>query len=259
MSFAFQVKAYLRYLLHAKYHGGFSVHSPFAYRLITEVMEEKLPYYIYEPLERRRRQLKRDKTKVHVEDYGTRPSGERVVSDIANCSLKKRKYAQLLFRLVNDLHPKNVVELGTSLGITTAYLAKAASGGEVHTFDGSEALIDIARKTVETVNVKNVIFHRGNIDEVLEKVLKQLKEVDFAFIDANHTGEATKRYFNAILTKISPRTLIVIDDIHSSESMESAWLSIVSNERVTVSFDLFSMGMVFFNPELQRQSYIYKF
>jgi len=49
----------------------------------------------------------------------------RTIGSIARTSAKPAKYGQLLFRLAQRFQPKTVFDLGTSLGLTTAYLAKA--------------------------------------------------------------------------------------------------------------------------------------
>ena len=251
--------SFLRYLKHAKYRHGFSVHSPFAYQLITEVFEEETPYYIYKVLEERRKTLRKDKTLIDVTDYGTRPSGQRSISEIAKRSIQSKRYAQLLFRIANHFQPETVIELGTSLGITTAYLAKGTPKGQVHSLEGSSNLIKISKETAKIAKASNVTFHEGNIDDILKKTLNPLKQVDFAFLDANHTGEATLRYFNILKEKATSYSVFVIDDIHASEDMEEAWNQIVKEKKVRVTFDFFTMGILFFNEELQKQDYIYNF
>lgn len=255
----YRIKAYLAYLRNAKYKNGFSVHSPFAYQLITEVFEEKTPYYIYKVLEKRRHTLENDNTTIYVTDFGTRPSGNRKVSDIARRSVKAKRYGQLIFRIVNHFQPITAVELGTSLGITTAYIAKAMPDGTLHTFEGCDNLIKIANETAQLAQLKNIHFHQGDIDKTLEKTLKSLNRIDFAFLDANHTKEATIRYFELLAEKTTANSVFILDDIHLTKDMEEAWKQILNDRRVTVSFDFFTLGVIFFNDELQKQNYIYNF
>ncbi len=255
----YRFKAYFSYLKNAKYKNGFSVHSPFAFQLITEVFEEKTPYYIYKVLEDRRHTLENDDTTIHVTDYGTRPSGNRKVSDIAHRSVKSKRYAQLIFRIVNHFQPLTAIELGTSLGITTAYIAKAMPNGTLHTFEGCDNLIKFANETARRTQLKNIQFHQGDIDKTLEKTLKSLNRIDFAFLDANHTKEATLRYYELLAEKAAANSVFILDDIHLTKDMEEAWTQIRNDRRVTVTFDFFTLGVIFFNDELQKQDYIYKF
>ena len=124
MNLLFQIKSFLRYLLKARHRKGFGVHSPFVFHLLNYVIFEKLPFYAYVQIEQVRNILLKDKTIVELTDFGTGKKNESSVADIARKSLETPKFGQLLFRLVNYFQPKNIIELGTSLGISTMYLAK---------------------------------------------------------------------------------------------------------------------------------------
>jgi len=248
---------FLQYLLKAKYRKGYGVHSPFSFYLINSVFEEKFPYYNYFEIEQIREKLLSDKSIIEVSDYGTGKSGKRRISTIASRSLKRPKHAQLLFRLVNTFNPKLIIELGTSLGITTAYLASVNSNSRVLSLEGCPQIASKASSIHKQLKLKNITLIEGNIDETLPNLLKDVTEIDFMFFDANHTKESTLRYFNLCVDKISEKCIFVFDDIHRNNSMQEAWSEIVSNKSVTVSFDLFSFGIVFFNKELKKQHYIY--
>lgn len=253
----FQTLSYIHYLLHARHRHGFGVHSPFAFRLITNVIENKYPYYIYKEVESQREKLKKSPIEIRVTDFGTHPSGKRKVRDIVRKAVKSSKHAQLIFRLALEQNPTTVVELGTSVGLTSSYLSKSCPKGELHTFEGSESLIMIAKEVLESCRVgRNTFFHIGNIDQTLQEYLSTSKPIDVAFLDANHTEEATLRYFDLLLDHASESALFIIDDIHFSPGMRHAWEKIKQEERVQVTFDLFSMGLVYVNPELQKQDYV---
>lgn len=250
---------YLQYLLKAKHRKGYGVHSPFSFHLISSVFEEKFSYYNYSQIEHLREKLLADKSIIHVSDYGTGKSGKRSISSIASRSLKKPKHAQLLFRLVNAFNPKLIVELGTSLGLTTAYLASVNSNSRVISLEGCNQIASIARSVHQELGLKNITLLEGNIDDTLPSFLKNETAIDFMFFDANHTKEATLRYFHLCIDKITEKSIFVFDDIHRNNCMQEAWNEIVSHSSVTVSFDLFSFGIVFFNKEFKKQHYIYSF
>ncbi|MBP5306985.1 MAG: class I SAM-dependent methyltransferase [Paludibacteraceae bacterium] len=257
MNALFQLVSYCNYRLHARHRHGFGVHSPFAFRLITNVIENKHPYYIYKEVESQRQKLLRDTTEIHVTDFGTRPSGTRRLCDIVRKAVKPARQAQLIFRLALEQKPQTIVELGSSVGLTTAYLSKACHNGTLHTFEGSAQLIDVARSSLNACHVgANTLFHQGNIDETLPEVLWQTDNIDVAFLDANHTLQATRHYFDLLVKAASPDALFIIDDIHSSLDMRQAWEYIRQHRRVRVSFDLFSLGLAYLDPQLQKQHYI---
>src|SRR5215203_3218150 len=112
------VKKYLHYYFTAASSKGHGVHSPFVFAFIKDVLNDKTQYPCYEKIEARRKVLESDQTIIEVEDFGAGSAGmkskNRVVKDIAGLSLKPKKYASLLFRLVNYYQPNTIVELGTS-------------------------------------------------------------------------------------------------------------------------------------------------
>lgn len=259
MNLHFQIKSFLRYKLKARHRKGFGVHSPFVFHLLNYVIFEKLPFYAYVQIEQVRNILLKDKTIVELTDFGTGKKNESSVADIARKSLETPKFGQLLFRLVNFFHPQNVLELGTSLGVSTMYLAKPSSTTKVVTMEGSKSLCDIAEKNFKNVGIDNVEVVCGNINEKLNDVVAKFPKLDFVYFDANHTREATLRYFEICLQKTHKDTIFVFDDIHYSAEMECAWNEIKKRNDIRLSIDLYHFGLVFFNTDLPKQDYIVEF
>jgi len=259
MNLFFQIKSFLRYKLKARHRKGFGVHSPFVFHLLNYVIFEKLPFYAYAQIEQVRNILLKDKTIVELTDFGTGKKNESSVADIARKSLETPKFGQLLFRLVNFFHPQNVLELGTSLGVSTMYLAKPSSVANVVTMEGSSSLCRIAEQNFAELGIENITLVEGNIDEKLSDVVAKFPTLDFVFFDANHTREATLRYFELCRSKSHKETIFVFDDIHYSAEMESAWNEIKKRDDVRLSIDLYHFGLVFFNTDLPKQDYIVEF
>ena len=221
-------------------------------------------YYAYPHIEQQRAALLRSTTEVQQTDYGTGGGGSsprvvtRKVADIARTHLESPKVGQLLFRLVNYLtstqqRPLTIVELGTSLGVTTAYLASPSPKNTVQTYEGAGEVLDVAMKVWRTLELQNIEPVVGNIDQTLAD--HQPKSVDIAYIDANHTCEATLRYFRQLLGAVKPHSIVVVDDIHHSPEMEQAWQAIQQTEQVTSTIDCYSVGLVFFNKHYIRKHY----
>ena len=128
-------KKYVHYLLTAHNGKGHGVHSPFVFDFIIHVLNDKKKYDCYPKIESVRKQLLKNNNTIEVEDFGAGsaviPFKNRMVKDIAASSLKKKKYAQLLFRVAKYYDSKTIVELGTSFGISTSYLASPNSNSKV--------------------------------------------------------------------------------------------------------------------------------
>ncbi|WP_019947114.1 O-methyltransferase [Hymenobacter aerophilus] len=259
----FQILSYLRFL--GRSGNAHGLHSPFVFGLYAHVIHHSGRFAAYEAVEARRAALLADSTAITVRDFGagSRVAGagrSRRLCDIARTAAKPPKLGQLLFRLVNHYQPRTIVELGTSLGLTTAYLALADSRAQVFTFEGCPATAAVARQTFGAVGAENVKLIEGNLDDTLAPTLAALPApVDFAFFDGNHRYEPTLRYFEQLNAHRTPDSVFVLDDIHWSGEMERAWEAIRWHPDVTLTVDLFYIGLVFFRPSLPRQHFTLRF
>ncbi len=234
---------------------GHGIHSPFLFRLVENVVYDKHPFYAFEKIEKRRKELLKSNEIIFQEDFGTGKSSSKKISHIAKTSLKRKYWAQLLFRLVHCTKPKEIIELGTSLGITTSYLAKGNPSAKCFTFEGSEEIVQVANKTFQYVDAKNIEIVIGDINNTLKDVLAKVKSLDFVFFDANHQHDAVINYFNQCLSNVHAKTVFVFDDIHWSKGMERAWNEIRKHEKVTSTLDLHEIGIVFFDPHLEKKTF----
>jgi len=251
-------KTAYRFCIHfltARNTKGFGIHSPFVFNFVQYVLYEKHPYYVFQKIEEVRKSLLSNHNLINVTDLGAGKSRLRKVSDIASKSLKRKKYAQLLFRIGHYFKAQNILELGTSFGITTAYLASVSSTSKVVTLEGCTETLKIAGNNFRKLGFDNVQMIEGNIDTTLFSTLDNFDKLDFVFIDANHRNEALISYFEQCLRKIHKTSVIVIDDINWSEGMLQAWEKIKLHNRVTSTIDLFELGIVFFNSDLVKKHY----
>jgi len=178
-----------------------------------------------------------------------RKENTRKVCDIARASLKPKRFGQLLFRIVDHYSPANILELGTSLGITTAYMAAANEQSKVVTMEGAATVAAVARKNFAKLGLQNIRLVEGNFDETLAATVQQMGSIDLAFVDGNHRYEPTLRYFRELLPAMHEYSILIFDDIHWSKEMEQAWAEIQRDPAVTLSIDLFFIGLVFFRKE----------
>nr|WP_236676200.1 class I SAM-dependent methyltransferase [Chryseolinea lacunae] len=177
---------------------------------------------------------------------------KRKISAVARTSASPAKYSRLYARIIKAFDCHDVVELGTSLGINTQYLA-LGNDCAVTTFEGAEPIANIAEAGFEQAGARAITLVRGNIDHTLPRQLETLKRIDFALLDANHRHAPTLRYFETIARKVHSRSVLVIDDIHYSPEMARAWKDIQNHSLVYATADLFRCGLVFFDPSLNKQ------
>jgi len=253
-----QLRLLYKYIIHffsARNTKGHGVHSPFLFNFTTFILNNRGLYYIFPKIEWVRTTLLHDKRTINILDYGTGNDRERAVSDIAKSSLKSAKYGQLLFRMTNYLKIKTVLELGTSLGVTTSYLASSSSDIRCVSLEGCPQIAQIAQDNFKKLKLRNIELVIGNIDNTLSEVLDGIEELGLIFFDANHRSQSVLNYFNLCIPKINDNTVMVIDDIYWSADMEYAWEIIKKSSKVTSTIDLFQVGIVFFNPNLHKKHY----
>ncbi|MEJ8755675.1 class I SAM-dependent methyltransferase [Pontibacter sp. H259] len=261
MSLFSQAADYLVYRAKAfKLHG---VHSPFVFNLYNQVILHDGDFYAYPRIEAVRTDLLANEKTIEVTDLGAGSKSikykSRKISDIARTSLKPAKYSQLLFRLVNHFQPKVVFELGTSLGITTAYLAEASRNAQIYTFEGCPNIAGIAKANFEYLHMRNITQITGNLNNTLQPQLQQIPQLDFVFFDGNHRYEPTMRYFEQCMAKAHENSVFVMDDIYWSSEMKRAWREIKNHPKVAQTIDLYFVGLVFFRTTQPKEHFTLAF
>jgi predicted O-methyltransferase YrrM len=250
---------YFKHWISASNGKGHGMHSPFVFEFITKILNDKTIYPGYEKVEVLRNQLLNDNTILEVEDFGAGSAidkkNKRSISSIVKNAAKPKKFGQLLFRMVKHYQPATILELGTSLGITTSYLSLAKPEARLITMEGSKEIAEVAQRNLRNLEIRNVEIIEGNFDNALSSVVRGLSTIDFAFIDGNHRKEPTERYFKELLAKANNDSILIFDDIHWSSEMEAAWQTIKNNAAVTYSIDLFFIGIVFFRKEFKEKQH----
>ena len=256
---------YLHYYFTAANGKGHGIHSPFVFDFMTHVLNDRGPYPAWAAIEELRGRLLRDDRLVRIEDMGAGTAGSgagvrsRKIADIARRAAKPRRLGQLLFRIAHHYQPATVLELGTSLGLSTAYLATGAPAAHVISIEGSESIREAAAENLRSLGLAPELV-QGNFDEVLGPLLSRIGPVGLAFVDGNHRYEPTLRYFHSLMAQMSAPAVLIFDDIHWSADMERAWAEIRADSRVYMTIDLFFIGLVFLRDEFKiKQDFTIRF
>jgi predicted O-methyltransferase YrrM len=234
---------------------GHGVHSPFVFELATKVFPpQQEEDFSDHPAEDWRTECSMNNAFIDVTDFGTGASGKRKISSIVNRAAKSPREGQLLYRLVQHFRPEKMLELGTSLGVTTLYEASANRFEKFISLEGCPQTAALA-KTIFAKNNFDVDVRVGEFSSTLAKALKDLGETDFVYFDGNHREKPTLDYFEACLPYAHAESVFVFDDIHWSEEMESAWEKIKANDKVKLTIDVFHFGLVFFREENKEKEH----
>lgn len=251
-----QAKSYIRFLRLSKNKHG--IHSPFVFDLTTKCFNDKTKHSGYPALKRYRKALIQDPDEIEMKDFG---EGSRIfkgnarkVSEIVKIAGLTKKRQKLLYRLAAYFDCKNILELGTSVGLGSIALASPNIKATVHTVEGCTNTLEKAKEYFKKFGFRNIVTHNAIFKDYLSNLTDET--FDLILVDGDHNGERTYEYFQTLLKHIHNDSLIIFDDIYWSESMTEAWNKICKNERVTVSIDTFQWGLVFFRKEQQKQHFV---
>ena len=257
----FITAGYLKYLFSARSAG--SIHSPFVFELYRDVIQNKSSFPGFRKVEELRSSLLRSSETIDTIDLGAGSNilstKKKKISSIVKSYSKTEKYGRLLFRLADFFKPEKILELGTSLGLSTAYLASPSGSIRVTTLEGCPETADAARKNFKKISLENIEVITGNFNDTLSAALKKTGNPGLVFFDGNHRKEPTLRYFRECLEHSSAGSVFIFDDIHWSEEMEDAWIEIKKHSTVTCTIDLFFLGLVFFRKEMTKQDFVLRF
>lgn len=250
------IVTYIKYFLFSRHRRGQGIHSPFLFNLVSEIFRNKIDPAIVFNIESIRKELLSSKESIYVKDLGAGPatikSNLRKVSDISRYSSVPRKYGTLLSNLSAEFGKPAIIELGTSFGISTMYLASSSTDVTVHTIEGCTATAEIASANFRKAGMTNIKLYNKPFDDIMPVLKHEIPAPGLVFIDGNHRRAPLVSYCREIAGFAGENTVIVIDDIHLSAEMESAWKEVLNMEKVTMAIDIHRMGLLFFRKGLNH-------
>lgn len=250
----FKIRSFIAFLLASTNRHG--VHSPFVYDLVTKCFNSQTNPAKMNVFNRIQKSLYSNHNSITITDYGKGSSvfksNERRVSDIAKIAGISKKRAKLLLRIVGYFNPKNILEIGTSVGLGTSVLSIGNPEAEVFTLEGCEKTAEVAKELFKANHLNNIELIVGNFSETLPAILKN-KQFDLIYFDGNHQKAATLQYFKLCLETAHNNTIFIFDDINWSQEMQQAWEEIKNHPKVTLTINTFFWGMVFFRKGQKKQ------
>jgi predicted O-methyltransferase YrrM len=242
------IARYIQFIGTASNAKGHGMHSPFVYQFIKEVLNDTQKYPAYTQWEQWRKSLMSNQELVDLFEMGAGSRAgakkQRSVSSLVKLASKPPRVAKLLFRIVHYYKPTCILELGTSLGLSTAIFSQANPKAIIHTVEGMPSLASRAKMQFSQWGLTNCEVHQGSFEDLLQPLLSRIPTPELVYVDGNHRKEPTIRYFHSLLEKLSFDGIIIFDDIHWSAEMEEAWELIKQDCRVRCTIDLFHFGIV---------------
>jgi len=239
---------------------GHGIHSPFVFHLVSDIFRNKSDRDVVIIIEKIRKKNLTDNRTIRIQDFGAgsvrMKNDIRRVSDIARHSSVPKKYGRLLMNLSSEFGGGGIIEFGTSLGISTLYMAKGCPDTTVFTMEGCPVTSEIASENFSSAGAENIEILTGSFNDLIPDL--KVKP-GLVFIDGDHRKESVVNNFEKMSDISNNDTVIVIDDIHLSKEMEKAWSEIKRNKNVSFTVDLFRMGIVFFRKGMSPYNYVIRY
>ncbi len=249
---------FIKYQLIAK--GRHGIHSPFVYKLVDEILNQKVPNSVKLQQNELFRNLKKTKTKINFQEFGAgskKMDRQRIVSDVFRQSATRGKYAKLIYLLSKNFEHKEILELGTSLGVGTLHLHWGNPSAKITTLEACPNTFAFARKNLQSqcypngpINIENTLFK--------EFIETSKTNYDLIFIDGHHNGTALLEYMEALDKNSNEQTIFIVDDIRWSKDMLMAWNQLIQNEKYQLSIDFFKMGILMKRPTQMKEHFTLK-
>ncbi|WP_166386313.1 MULTISPECIES: O-methyltransferase [unclassified Polaribacter] len=250
------LKEYLRFLVKSSNQHG--VHSPFVYDLVTTCFYKKTDPKLFKLFSKTKQQLLDNKSLIKVTDFGAGSkifkNNERQVSKIAKIAGLSNKKAKLLIRIIQYFEPKNVLEIGTSIGLGTSAVKIGNKETAILSLEGCPETSKVANKLFSKNNYKDIQIITGDFKNTLPEAIKN-QQFDCIYFDGNHTKKDTLHYFNTCLDTVTNNSVWIFDDIYWSDEMKEAWTEIKNHNKVKVTVDVFYWGIVFFRKEQEKEHF----
>jgi predicted O-methyltransferase YrrM len=213
------------------------------------VLNTTWPYYAFEELEAVHENNRMEKVK-NAETSRFWPSKQIAYSR----NKKNRSLERILFRIINDLQPKTMLEVGCCSGIDTLYMAKACPKAKlISTIEQTDNLPSI-EKALMNCPESDIRLFNGPAGTSLEGALAQIDKLDFVLFNATKDRQRRLNDFTSCLRKAHAGSVFVLKNIHQTPEQGKTWDMIRNHPNVRVSIDLLHMGILLFKPELVHKN-----
>lgn len=142
---------------------------------------------------------------------------------------ESRKVKHLLFRLVNYVQPDTLIDAGT-LSASSLYLK---AGKEAADYISASSLSELFLETGHSA--------------------------DFLYLHDYRRTDFVEEVFRLCAARTTEKSLFVVEGIRYTRPMRALWERMKQNERVGITFDLYDLGLLFFDKSRTKQDYTVNF
>ncbi|MNK05052.1 hypothetical protein D3C87_229270 [compost metagenome] len=243
------------FLLKSK--GRHGIHSPFVFDFVDNCLTTKVDKNFLTSRKIWQQITKKNRETFKITDLGVgskQMGSTRSVAELAKKASSNGLYGELLWKIAHYYKPAFMLELGTSIGTGSIHLKAGNPDSHLITVEGCDAILSKALQQFDYWKLSGITTICSSFDDFLQ--LPPIGKYDLAFIDGNHSGEATLNYVNKLFEQSHNQTIFILDDIRWNDDMWEMWQQLVSDERFHVSIDLGRMGLLCRREEQTKEHFV---
>jgi predicted O-methyltransferase YrrM len=253
----FRIISYLAFIFRSGNAHG--LHSPFVFDLYTRCIANDRKEVEHSAIELKRKSFLQNQKEIQIRDFGAGSKSlgthKRKIEDIAKISVSDPKKCRLLYRLSAYFKPESILELGTNLGISTAYLHAGYPQTIISSVEGDPELYELAAAHLNP----NIELINDKFDVVLDRLASTAYHANMVFIDGDHKGSSLLRYVQKLKEMSGENSVFILDDIYWSKDMNKAWKKLVRDPYFGISIDLYHFGLLFPRKKQPKQHFRLRF
>ncbi|MBO7609244.1 MAG: hypothetical protein J6S96_03455 [Muribaculaceae bacterium] len=217
---------------------GFGIHSPHAFNFVTNVLRGRLPYYAYDDIATLRQ---------HVIDASK--------SNWPHPRIISFKNAKLLFRIVNNFNPQEILQIGTCYGVSSACALAVDSKSHITLYEPN---IDVYPPTQEVFEKLGNRVTRHDTLEVSLNDYSTLLDNQAPFIIVNNLPDE-KQDYNTLLEWIKPHLtnecVVIMRNLARHDHMKRLWNDCKTAATGGQTFTNEKIAIIVATPKLQREDF----
>ncbi len=225
-----------------------------AYEFASAVLEDKRNFYAFPSLRALQKSLRKDQRSIALlpTKHGDEPA-ITTIQQVENQYHISCYYQEILFRTIHFYKPQFILELGTSLGITTMYAAAAALNRNIYTIESEPSIANAAKQHFNLLRFNNIENIVGDYEKAFDNELLTEKKIDCLILSLQ-TGWS-KETLEKYMSKLHESSLVIITGI-AKASKQEIWHFIQQHKRITLTIHLYDLGIAFCNTNVLEKQHL---
>lgn len=213
---------------------GHGIHSPFAFNFVLKVLRERAQYYAYDYI---------DTCRWEAICLASSKDKKCIISS---------KDARMIFRIACYFSPNEILEIGSSYGITSTTLLHVSSTINLHLYPGAKHNVNIFDVTTKDFNQRIVKY--DDINNAIDSFHSLTNNCPFIVVNDIDPSIRTSTY-NAIATVLQNGGVAIFTQLNHCKIMKQCWDEIRSSMQHGMSFTNEKMGIIVAKQHLPLQHF----